>query len=60
MRGVKAMEAAVIFSMGLLLMLAINFLGRRFIPGVNQSADQLIIISILQAAAIVLIILFLF
>ncbi|NJP37848.1 hypothetical protein [Alkalicoccus luteus] len=54
------MEAAVIFSMGLLLMLAINFLGRRFIPGVNQSADQLIIISILQAAAIVLIILFLF
>ncbi|MFC4735083.1 hypothetical protein ACFO4L_00675 [Bacillus daqingensis] len=54
------MEAAVIFSMGLLFMLAINFLGRRFIPGVNQSADQLIIISILQAAAIVLIVLFVF
>lgn len=54
------MEMLTIFIIGLLLMLLINFGGRRFIPGVRQSSKQLILISIVQAIMIVLLVFYIF
>lgn len=53
-------EIIFVFLIGFALMLVFNFAGRRFVPGLNQTTGQLLIISVVQAVLIVILIIFIF
>ncbi|WP_187254581.1 hypothetical protein [Alkalicoccus halolimnae] len=49
-----------IFLIGLLLMLIVNFTGRKLINSVKQTTGQLVLISLVQALLIAVLVVFVF
>jgi hypothetical protein len=53
-------QIILVFLIGLLLMLIINFTGRKLISSIKQTPGQLVLISLVQALLIVILVLFVF